>query len=111
MASANSYASPSTTGGNREDLRDVLTILEPEQTPVVSAMRKGPGPRGTFTEVLADELAAPSTDGQPEGKDIGTFSNKAVFICQEFIQKLLMIFNVVEFIDGIPSYFLYTSFS
>ena len=78
MASANSYASPSTTGGNREDLRDVLTILEPEQTPVVSAMRKGPGPRGTFTEVLADELAAPSTDGQPEGKDIGTFSNKAV---------------------------------
>ena len=77
MASANSYASPSTTGGNREDLRDVLTILEPEQTPVVSAMRKGPGPRGTFTEVLADELATPSTDGQPEGKDIGSFTNKA----------------------------------
>jgi len=78
MASANSYASPSTTGGNREDLRDVLTILEPEQTPVVSAIKKGPGPKATFTEVLADELDAPSTDGQPEGKDIGTFSNKAV---------------------------------
>jgi hypothetical protein len=78
MAGANSYGSPSTTGGNREDLRDVLTILEPEQTPVVSAMRKGPGPKATFTEVLADELAAPSTAGQPEGKDIGTFSNKAV---------------------------------
>jgi|GEM_PF-595519 hypothetical protein len=77
MASANSYASPSTTGGNREDLRDVLTILEPEQTPVVSAMKKGPGPKATFTEVLADELATPSTDGQPEGKDIGSFTNKA----------------------------------
>ena len=77
MASANSYANPSTTGGNREDLRDVLTILEPEQTPVVSAMRKGPGPRGTFTEVLADELATPSTEGQPEGRDIGSFTNKA----------------------------------
>jgi hypothetical protein len=78
MPSANSYASPGTTGGNREDLRDVLTILEPEQTPVVSAMRKGQKPGGTFTEVMADELDAPSTDGQPEGKDITQFANKAV---------------------------------
>lgn len=78
MASANSYSSPGTTGGNREDLRDILTILEPEQTPVVSAMRKGPGPKGTYTEVLADELDAPSTAGQPEGRDITSFSNKAV---------------------------------
>jgi hypothetical protein len=58
-------------------LRDVLTILEPEQTPVVSAIRKGPGPRGTFTEVLADELDKPQIGGQPEGKDITSFSNKA----------------------------------
>ena len=76
MASANSYSTPSTTGGNREDLRDVLTILEPEQTPVVSAIRKGPGPRGTFTEVLADELDKPQINGQPEGKDITSYSNK-----------------------------------
>ena len=77
MASANSYASPSTDGGNRENLTDILTILEPEQTPVVSAIRKGPGPRGTFTEVLADELDKPQIGGQPEGKDITSFSNKA----------------------------------
>ena len=78
MPAANSYSSPGTTGGNREDLRDILTILEPEQTPVVSAMRKGPGPKGTYTEVLADELDTPSTVGQPEGRDISSFSNKAV---------------------------------
>ena len=78
MAAANSYASPGTTGGNREDLRDIITILEPEQTPVLSAMKKGQGPRGTYTEVLADELDAPTTDGQPEGKDISQFANKAV---------------------------------
>ena len=77
MAVANSYSSPGTTGGNREDLRDVLTILEPEQTPVVSAMKKGPGPKSTYTEVLADELDSPSMDGQPEGRDINSFSNKA----------------------------------
>tara|TARA_Y100000310_G_scaffold327334_1_gene393525 strand:- start:3227 stop:4252 length:1026 start_codon:yes stop_codon:yes gene_type:complete len=78
MPAANTYASPGTTGGNREDLRDILTILEPEQTPVVSAMNKGPAPKGTYTEVLADELDAPTTDGQPEGKDISQFANKAV---------------------------------
>ena len=78
MPAANSYSSPGTTGGNREDLRDVLTILEPEKTQVVSAMRKGPGPKGTYTEVLADELDAPSTVGQPEGRDITQFANKAV---------------------------------
>ena len=78
MPGAQSYSSPGTTGGNREDLRDVLTILEPEQTPVVSAMKKGQKPGGTYTEVLADELDSPSIDGQPEGRDIGTFSNKAI---------------------------------
>lgn len=41
-------------------------------------MKKGQGPRGTYTEVLADELDAPTTDGQPEGKDITQFANKAV---------------------------------
>ena len=80
MAVANSYSSPGTTGGNREDLRDVLTILEPEQTPVVSAMKKGPGPKSTYTEVLADELDSPSIDGQPEGRDINSFSNKSSFL-------------------------------
>ena len=55
MPGAQSYSSPGTTGGNREDLRDVLTILEPEQTPVVSAMRKGQKTGGTSTELLADE--------------------------------------------------------
>ena len=33
--------------GNREDLRDVLTILEPEATPVTSTIKKGPGPKAT----------------------------------------------------------------
>jgi len=90
MASANSYSSPGTTGGNREDLRDVLTILEPEQTPVVSAMRKGPGPKGTYTEVLADELDAPNTGGQPEGRDINSFSNKATKR-QRFVNNIQII--------------------
>lgn len=78
MPSANTYASPSTAGGNREDLRDVLTILEPEATPVTSMLRKGPAPKATLTEVLADSLRAARNTGTPEGLDVNSFSNKAV---------------------------------
>jgi len=77
MPSANTYASPAAAGGNREDLRDVLTILEPEGTPVTSMMRKGPAPQATLCEVLADNLRAARTTGTPEGLDVNSFSNKA----------------------------------
>jgi len=77
MPSANTYAAPSTTGGNREDLRDILTILEPEGTPVTSMIQKGPSPQATLVEVLADTLRPARTTGTPEGKDINQFSNKS----------------------------------
>src|ERR1051325_3817737 len=77
MPSANSYAAPSTTGGNREYIRDVLTILEPEGTPVTSMMTKGPAPQATLVEVLADTLRPARNTGTPEGKDINQFSNKS----------------------------------
>lgn len=78
MALADSYTtaaeSPATQNlgaslGNREDLRDVLTILEPEATPVTSAIKKGPGPKATQVEVLVDELSDPSVGSVDEGKD------------------------------------------
>lgn len=77
MPSANSYSSPGTSGGNREDLTDILTIIAPEATPVKSAIRSGPGPKATYTEVVVDTLRSARTTGQPEGYDQGQFSNKA----------------------------------
>lgn len=74
---ADSYASPSIIGGNREDLRDILTILEPEETPFTSAVTKGDGPNATFIEVLADTLRKPRTSGTREGQDAGKGNNKA----------------------------------
>ena len=65
-------------GGNREDLRDILTILEPEGCPVTSMIKKGPAPKATLIEVVADTLRDVRTQGTPEGKDITTFNNKAV---------------------------------
>lgn len=78
MPSANSYSTPSTAGGNREYLRDVLTILEPEGTPVTSMIKKGPEMEGTLAEVLADTMRVASTTGRPEGQDAGVNTNNAL---------------------------------
>mgnify|MGYP003122762335 FL=1 len=72
MAKAASYS----TAGNREDLTDVLTILEPESTPFVSMAKKAAA-SGTFFEVQVDDLAVASFDGVNEGEDVTSFDNKA----------------------------------
>jgi len=77
MPSANSYDSPGTTGGNREGLLDILTVLEPEATPVTSMIAKGSGLKTTYPEWMADNLRKPRTKGTPEGSDAKNFSNKA----------------------------------
>src|SRR6185436_2582904 len=77
MPSANSYSSPSTAGGNREYLRDVLTVLEPEGTPVTSMIKKGEDAKGTYAEVLADTMRPARTTGRPEGQDANPSTNNA----------------------------------
>lgn len=74
---ANSYDVPGTKGGNREDLRNILTILEPEETPFTSMVRKGQAPKSTLVEVQADILRKPRTNGTKEGQDAGKGNNKA----------------------------------
>ena len=70
-------ANPGTAGGNREYLKDVLTILEPEQTPYTSLVTKGEAPAGTYIEVMASQLRKPRSTGTREGLDAGKGSNKA----------------------------------
>jgi len=63
---------PNTGSGvsNREDLTDVLTILAPEETPILSSANKEKA-SATFVEWTVDSLAAPSTTGIREGADVG----------------------------------------
>ena len=68
---------PGTTGGRREDLRNVLTILEPEETPFTSSLRKGPAPKSTFIETLGDTLKSPNLAGTKPGTDAKKGGNKA----------------------------------
>ena len=78
MPAANTYQNPSWAGGNREDLMDILTIVEPESFPVTSRLNKGAAPKAVFSEWLVDNLRAPRIGGVPEGQDVQTFNNKAI---------------------------------
>ena len=61
--------------GNREDLSSLLTMLEPEQTPITSLCAKAKA-SGVLHEWIVDGLDAPSADGINETSDVTAFSNK-----------------------------------
>lgn len=60
---------------NREDLTDVLTILAPEETPILSSANKERA-SSTFVEWTVDSLSAPVTTGISEGADVTAFTDK-----------------------------------
>ena len=58
-----------TAVGEREDLSDVITRIDPDETPIFSALKKETG-NGVFVEWQVQELAAASaTNYQNEGAD------------------------------------------
>lgn len=74
----NAPTTSSATGsnvGNREDLSSVLTMLEPEQTPIVSLCAKSKA-SGVLHEWVVDGLDTPSADGINETADVTSFDNK-----------------------------------
>lgn len=68
-------AKTTNVSGNREDLSDILTILEPERTPLLSLAKKGKA-NGTFFEFQVDDMSDPAFAGVVEGTDESSFTNK-----------------------------------
>lgn len=60
--------------GNREDLSNELTILAPEETPLLSLCAKTKA-SATYHEWVVDNLASPSTAGVAEGSDVTSFTD------------------------------------
>ena len=77
MSFSNTFdiTNPGSGVSNREDLTDVLTILAPEETPILSSASKQKA-NATFVEWTVDSLAAPSTAGVSEGADVTAFTDK-----------------------------------
>lgn len=77
MAFSNTYDTTNTGSAvsNREHLKEVLTILAPEETPILSSASRGQA-NATFVEWTVDSLDAPNTDGIAEGADVTSFTDK-----------------------------------
>jgi len=89
---------------NREDLTDVLTILAPEETPVLSSASKQKA-SATFAEWTVDELASPITTGIDEGADVSTFTDKFAGRARlgNYIQKFRRDYMVSDLQDAVDS--------
>ena len=77
MAFSNTFDTTNTGSGvsNREDLTDVLTILAPEETPILSSANKKRA-SATNVEWTVDSLSAPQIAGIAEGADVTAFTDQ-----------------------------------
>jgi len=107
MAFSNTYdaTNPGSAVSNREDLTDVLTILAPEETPILSSANKQKA-SATNVEWTVDSLAAPSTAGIDEGADVTSFTDKFAGRARlgNFVQKFrrdYMVSDLQEAVDSV----------
>jgi hypothetical protein len=106
MAFSNTYdtTNPGSGVSNREDLTDVLTILAPEETPVLSSASKQKA-SATFVEWTVDALSAPSTTGIREGADVSTFTDQFAGRARlgNYVQKFRRDYQVSDLQEAVDS--------
>jgi hypothetical protein len=106
MSFSNTYdtANPGSAVSNREDLTDVLTILAPEETPILSSASKQKA-SATDTEWTVDVLSAPVTDGIIEGEDVATYTDQFAGRARmgNFTQKFRRDYKVSELQEAVDS--------
>ena len=74
MAQSTTY----NVAGDREDLTDFLTILEPEDTPKLSTFAKNGTQTNTYHEWQMDTLGNVDFSGVIEGQDVVSYNNESV---------------------------------
>ena len=106
MAFSNTYdtTNPGAGVSNREDLTDVLTILAPEETPILSSASKQKA-SATFVEWTVDALADPSTTGIREGADVSTFTDQFAGRARlgNYVQKFRRDYQVSDLQEAVDS--------
>ncbi|WP_286963528.1 DUF5309 family protein [Brevundimonas sp.] len=106
MSFSNTYdtSNPGSAVSNREDLTDVLTILAPEETPILSSASKQKA-SATDTEWTVDVLDDPNTDGIIEGEDVATYTDQFAGRARmgNFTQKFRRDYKVSELQEAVDS--------
>lgn len=63
--------------GKREDLRDIMSVVDAKKYPLTSMAPKGMAPKNSLVEWLMDNYPAPSFDGVLDGEDVTVYENMA----------------------------------
>lgn len=103
---SNTYTTlPGSASSNREDLTDILSILAPEETPILSGGSRKKASNVLFEWTL-DKLDDPSATGIVEGADVSTFTD--AFAARErtsnYVQKFrrdYMVSDLQEATDSV----------
>lgn len=66
---------PSFTSGKREELADLISMVDAKDTPITSMAKKGSKPGNTLFRWQADRLPTPRTTGTVDGTDVTTYEN------------------------------------
>ena len=64
--------------GKREDLADMIALVDARDTPFVSMARKGSKPGNMYFRWQADQNPQPQVGGTVDGTDVSTYSNYVV---------------------------------
>lgn len=91
--------------GKREDLADIIAVVDAKSTPVMSMARKGRDAGNTLVEWQADAYEDPATDGVLDGADVSNFQNKAANRAklQGRVQKLWRNPKVSDFSENVSN--------
>ena len=106
MAFSNTFTTlPGSASSNREDLTDILSVLAPEETPVLSGGSRKKATNVNFEWTL-DKLDDPAAAGVVEGADVATFTD--AFAARErtsnYVQKFrrdYMVSDLQEATDSV----------
>lgn len=66
---------PSFSSGKREELADLISMIDAKDTPFTSMAKKGSKPGNTLFRWQADSLPLPKMTGTVDGTDVSTFDN------------------------------------
>lgn len=66
---------PGFSSGKREDLADLISLVDAKSTPLTSMAKKGSKPGNTLMRWQADSNPAPKTTGTVDGTDVSTYEN------------------------------------
>jgi len=99
--------------GNREQLLDWMSLVEPEMKPVFTRAKKKKA-TSTFPEWQVDSMEEPSFDGVDEGTDVTSFDNKRANSARlgnyiQHFRRTYQVSNIQELVDtaGVKSEFAY----